>query len=75
MPETLDRLDYVLARVGLRKTTWWEGVSTGRFPQPIRIGKRAVAWRRSDIDALIERLAAEAYAPKPGPGRRKRAGK
>jgi prophage regulatory protein len=36
------------------KSTWWEGVRSGRFPKPVRIGKRAVAWRASDITELIQ---------------------
>ena len=38
------------------KSTWWEGVRSGRFPQPVRIGRRAVAWRASDIYTLLDRL-------------------
>src|SRR3954452_23290856 len=34
------------------KSTFWAGVKTGRFPQPIRIG-RITAWRVEDIRALI----------------------
>ena len=36
------------------RTTWHEGVKSGRFPKPIRIGARAVAWRVEDIRALIQ---------------------
>lgn len=38
------------------KSTWWEGVRNGRFPQPVRIGRRAVAWRASDIYTLLDTL-------------------
>lgn len=38
------------------RSTWWAGVKSGRFPQPVRIGVRCVAWRAKDIEALIERL-------------------
>lgn len=34
------------------KSTWWEGVGSGRFPQPIRIGRRTL-WRVEDIRTLI----------------------
>jgi predicted DNA-binding transcriptional regulator AlpA len=40
----------------LKKSAWWDGVASGRFPQPVRISARAVAWRKSDIDALIAGL-------------------
>ena len=36
------------------RTTWHEGVKSGRFPKPIRIGERAVAWRVEDIRSLIQ---------------------
>jgi hypothetical protein len=36
------------------KTTWWEGVKTGRFPKPVKLGPRVTAWRVEDIRALIE---------------------
>jgi prophage regulatory protein len=38
------------------KTTWWEGVKSGRFPKPTRrLGPRIAAWRVEDIRALVER--------------------
>ncbi|MEA4858323.1 MAG: AlpA family phage regulatory protein [Solidesulfovibrio sp.] len=42
--------------VPVSRSTWWAGVKTGRFPKPVRIGERCVAWRAKDIEALIERL-------------------
>ena len=37
------------------RSTWWEGVRTGRYPQPVKLGPRITAWRVEDIRALIER--------------------
>jgi prophage regulatory protein len=37
------------------RSTWWSGVRTGRFPQPVKLGPRTTAWRVEDIRALIER--------------------
>ncbi len=38
------------------KTTWWDGVKSGRFPKPTRwLGQRITAWRVEDIKALIDR--------------------
>ena len=34
-------------------STWWAGVASGRFPQPVKIGARITAWRKADIDQLI----------------------
>ena len=35
------------------KSTWWEGVKSGRFPKPVKLGPRTTAWRVEDIRALI----------------------
>jgi prophage regulatory protein len=35
--------------------TWWAGVKSGRYPAPIRLGPRILAWRAADILELIER--------------------
>ena len=32
-------------------------IAEGEFPAPIRIGRRAVAWRLSDIESWVERRA------------------
>jgi predicted DNA-binding transcriptional regulator AlpA len=42
------------------KSTWWNGVRSGRYPQPVKISERCTAWRASDIYALIEGAKAEA---------------
>ena len=35
------------------KTVWWQGVKTGRFPQPVKLGPRTTCWRVEDIRRLI----------------------
>ncbi|KRS12064.1 helix-turn-helix transcriptional regulator [Roseovarius indicus] len=35
------------------KSTWWEGVKSGRFPQPIKLGPRITVWREEDIESLL----------------------
>lgn len=39
--------------IPIGKSSWWAGVKTGRFPQPVKLGSRLTCWRKSDIDALI----------------------
>ncbi|MHB1374772.1 MAG: helix-turn-helix transcriptional regulator [Thauera sp.] len=41
------------AIIPVKKTCWWEGVRTGRFPKPVKLGPRVTAWRVEDIRALI----------------------
>lgn len=43
------------AVIPVSKSTWWEGVKSGRYPPPVRtLGLRITAWRVEDIRALIE---------------------
>jgi len=42
------------------RSTWWAGVRTGRFPQPVKLGPNTTAWRVEDIRDLIERTSAKA---------------
>ena len=42
------------AIIPVSKSTWWQGVKTGRYPQPVKLGERCTAWRVEDIRALIE---------------------
>ena len=44
----------VPAIIPVKKTCWWEGVKTGRFPKPVKIGGgRGTFWKVEDIRALI----------------------
>lgn len=41
--------------IPVKKSCWWHGVKTGRFPKPVKIGNgRGTFWRVEDIRALIE---------------------
>jgi len=40
--------------IPVKKTCWWDGVRTGRFPKPVHFGPRVTAWRVEDIRALVE---------------------
>lgn len=31
------------------KSTWWEGVRSGRYLKPVKLGPRITAWRVEDI--------------------------
>ena len=41
--------------IPVSKSTWWEGVRSGRYPRPVKLGPRITAWRVEDIEALIAR--------------------
>ena len=40
------------------RSSWWEGVKSGRFPRPVKLGPKTTAWKVEDIRALIERAGA-----------------
>lgn len=42
--------------VPVSRSCWLAGVKAGRFPHPVKIGQRAVAWRSDDIEALMASL-------------------
>jgi len=46
----------VLAMFPISRCSWYEGVRTGRYPPLVKLGARTVAWRRADLEALLERL-------------------
>lgn len=52
------KLAKVLERFPVSARTWYRGIAQGRFPKQVLLGLRAVAWRESDIDALIDKAEA-----------------
>lgn len=44
------------AIIPVKKSCWWEGVRSGRFPAPVKIGPRVTAWHVADIRALCEKI-------------------
>ncbi len=51
-PAALWKLPEVLHHFPVSRATWYAGIKDGRFPQPIKLGPRAVAWRSADVLAL-----------------------
>ena len=50
------RLPQVLEIFPVSKSTWWQGIRSGKYPKPVKLSERTSAWRESDIDALCDRL-------------------
>jgi len=54
------------ALIPVKKSSWWAGVKSGRYPQPIRtLGARITVWKVDDIRALIDgvsKAAAKTHA-------------
>ncbi len=64
LPETgLVRLSQILGDkkkgippiIPISKSTWWAGVKTGRYPQPVKLSDRCTCWHVDDIRSLITR--------------------
>ena len=43
--------------IPVSRSSWWLGVQNGRFPRPVRLGPRTVAWRVADLRALIDQYS------------------
>lgn len=48
------RLPQVLAVFPVSRSTWWAGVKSGRYPQPVKLSARCTAWPADEIRTLIE---------------------
>jgi prophage regulatory protein len=48
------RLGAVIRVTGLSRSTLYRLIADGQFPRPVRLGPRAVAWRRVDVEAWSE---------------------
>ena len=48
------RMPTVMRMTGLGRSTIYRLIADRKFPSPVRLGPRAVAWRRSDLDQWSE---------------------
>lgn len=44
------------ALIPVSRSSWWLGVKTGKYPQPIKLGSRTTVWRVEDIRLLIDSM-------------------
>ncbi len=59
LPKTgLLRIKQVLKFIPVSRSSWWQGVRTGKYPRPIKLGERTTCWKAEDIRALINSEAA-----------------
>ena len=52
-PDRIVRLNTVLARTGLSRSTIYRKIAEGTFPAQLRISVNGAGWRESDIDRWI----------------------
>lgn len=56
------RLPEVLKAFPVSRSSWWEGVKTGKYPKPVKLGPNTTAWRLEDVRALIAEVSAGGMA-------------
>jgi len=49
------------AIIPISKSSWWAGVKEGKFPKPVKLGKRTTVWKISDIKSLIEKITRNGF--------------
>lgn len=57
--DRLMRMPEVVYLCQRSRTSIYNDVKAGRFPEPIRIGPRAIAWRESDIQDWMAKGGAQ----------------
>lgn len=51
-----DKKKGITGLIPMSKQGWYKGMAAGRYPRPIKISQRGVAWPAEEIEALITRL-------------------
>jgi len=65
--EKIQRRNKVLERTGITaNSTLYYLIQEGLFPRPIKLGKRSVGWKKSDVDAWIDSLEYTTITSKEG---------
>jgi len=44
--------------IPVSRSSWWDGVRSGKYPNPIKLGPRTTAWRVEDVRSLVESFSA-----------------
>ena len=52
----------IIPIIPVKKSCWWAGVKSGRFPAAVKLGPNTTAWRVEDIRSLIKRLEEGEYS-------------
>lgn len=59
MSQSLIRIDEVQRRTGYSKAWLYRIINLNRFPKPVKIGSRAIAFVESEVDEWIEQRISE----------------
>jgi prophage regulatory protein len=61
VPPLFLRMPTVMRMTGLGRSTIYRLMADQRFPSPVRLGPRAVAWRRVDLERWSENRPAVSH--------------
>jgi prophage regulatory protein len=61
--EGLLRLHQVLQVIPISKSTWYAGIKSGKYPEPIKLGGKLSFWKAEDIWRLADAQASPSGAP------------
>jgi prophage regulatory protein len=53
MTHTILRLPAVKAKTGLSRSSLYSYIARGEFPRAVRLGRHAVGWLETDVEAWI----------------------
>lgn len=56
LSDIIGKKNHKPAIIPVGRTTWLEGVKSGKYPKPIHLSERTVAWKVEDILELIDRI-------------------
>lgn len=45
------------ALIPISRSSWWNGVRSGKYPPAVKLGERTTCWKVEDILALIQKAA------------------
>ncbi|HEY0013259.1 MAG TPA: AlpA family phage regulatory protein [Allosphingosinicella sp.] len=54
-PERILRLECVLERTGLSRSTLYRKVTSGTFPRQLKISVRCAGWRETEVEQWLRR--------------------
>ena len=57
------RINDVVKKTSIGKSTIWAWVKDEKFPKPIKLSERISVWKESNIDAWIERKISAKNSP------------
>lgn len=66
-PQYILRLQAVVDRTGLSRSTLYRKVQVGTFPRPLRISSRCIGWRETDVEEWLREPTAYSAQVTNGP--------